>query len=63
MQKNCNKCGAVFNCTNENAGCWCGHVQLDPATLIQLKKAFGDCLCPACLKAYEHKQTAPVVNA
>jgi hypothetical protein len=46
MQKNCNKCGAVFNCTNENAGCWCGHVQLDPAALSQLKKAFGDCLCP-----------------
>jgi hypothetical protein len=62
MQKRCSKCGFIFNCTNEQNGCWCEHIQLDTSTLDQLKNEFDNCLCPECLKAYEHKQTGHVVK-
>lgn len=62
MQKSCSKCGAVFTCASESAGCWCEHIRLDAATLSKLQKAFDNCLCPQCLKAFEHMQAAPFIK-
>jgi len=50
--KKCSKCGLFFTCGNEQQGCWCASLSLDPAAQEQLKKEFENCLCPACLAAY-----------
>jgi hypothetical protein len=58
MEKTCSKCGLIFNCGNELRGCWCEEVHLDQETLDLLKENYANCLCPTCLKNFEHP--APV---
>lgn len=56
MQKTCSKCGTPFGCQNEARGCWCEDLTLSPETLALLRQSYDNCLCPACLAAYEKAQ-------
>lgn len=60
MEKTCSKCKAPFTCKNEERGCWCEDLTLDPETLAALRQQFDNCLCPRCLQGYtsEHKGSA-----
>jgi hypothetical protein len=49
-EKRCSKCGERFDCGGL-FGCWCRDVELDRATLANLRGKYADCLCPACLTA------------
>lgn len=58
-KKYCSKCNKDFECKADERGCWCESFTLSGDALAQLKNDFADCLCPACLSAYqdigEHK--------
>lgn len=54
-QKRCSKCGVEFTCCNEQRGCWCETLTLEPAVLKELKKNYDNCLCPDCLGGYSKK--------
>jgi hypothetical protein len=47
-QKTCPRCARAFDCRT-TAGCWCGGVRLNVATLERLRQTYRDCLCPTCL--------------
>ncbi len=49
VEKKCLRCGEPFSCQQE-AGCWCATMRLDPATLAELRTRFSDCLCEDCLR-------------
>lgn len=49
VEKKCSRCGAPFACQQE-AGCWCTEVQVEPSVLAELRARFADCLCEACLR-------------
>jgi hypothetical protein len=51
VEKKCSRCGAPFSCQQE-AGCWCTTMYLDPATLAELRARFSDCLCEGCLRKF-----------
>ena len=48
----CERCGRVFACQPDRSGrCWCGaEPYRPPMPLPSEVGAFGDCLCPACLR-------------
>jgi hypothetical protein len=46
VEKKCSRCGEPFSCQQE-AGCWCATMRLDPTTLAELGARFSDCLCEA----------------
>ena len=54
--KKCSKCNVVFECTNEQTGCWCENVHLNLETLKKLKEQYVNCLCSSCLKEYSKEQ-------
>ena len=61
----CARCGAGFGC-NPAGSCWCGQEAFKlPVPLPGKYAAFGDCLCPGCLReiAAELKDAAPVAPA
>ena len=61
----CARCGAGFGC-NPVGPCWCGQEAFKlPVPLPGKYAAFGDCLCPGCLReiAAELKDAAPVAPA
>jgi hypothetical protein len=66
MEKVCSKCLKAFVCQNETRGCWCENVNLSHQTLRYLKENFANCLCEACLKEFDGKesksQSAPPFN-
>jgi len=57
VEKKCSRCGNAFHCKQE-AGCWCASVQVERATLAEIRTRFADCLCEACLR----KLAAPGLN-
>ena len=52
MTKQCSKCKSTFECCNERSGCWCERLQIAPETLLELRQAYDNCLCPNCLTDY-----------
>ncbi len=60
--KYCSKCKQPFGCSNDVRGCWCEGLTLSMETLKELKDNFDNCLCPACLAAFETKQKLPVTK-
>jgi hypothetical protein len=47
----CPRCGNGFRCGVDDAGpCGCTTLQLDAATLADLRTRFVGCLCLACLR-------------
>jgi len=49
IEKKCSRCGERFQCKQE-AGCWCASLHVEPATLLELRARYIDCLCEACLR-------------
>jgi hypothetical protein len=52
----CEACGEPFACELSLSGCWCRTIALTDAARAQIRAQFKNCLCPACLKAYEATQ-------
>lgn len=49
----CPQCGGGFHCgTNDAATCACASLQLDMATLAELRARYTGCLCPRCLREF-----------
>ena len=47
----CPRCGGAFHCGANDAGpCACTALQLDEATLADLRTRYAGCLCLACLR-------------
>jgi Cysteine-rich CWC len=47
----CPRCGGGFHCgANDAAPCACTALQLDAATLADLRARYDGCLCPPCLR-------------
>ena len=47
----CPRCGGGFHCgINDAEPCACTALQLDDATLADLRQRFTGCLCLACLR-------------
>ena len=53
--KTCPRCGASFRCEGDK-DCWCESRQIHRALMLQLLEEYTDCICPACLKAYEARE-------
>ena len=49
VEKKCPRCGAGFSCQQE-AGCWCASVRVEPPLLAELRARYADCLCEGCLR-------------
>ena len=58
-QKECEACGAHFECASLSKHCWCGKVKLNPVALAELKSLYTDCLCPNCLNEAASKASSP----
>jgi Cysteine-rich CWC len=56
----CERCGAAFGCGRDSAaGCWCAAEPYRlPIPVPGKTGAFGDCLCPSCLRALARKPAA-----
>lgn len=50
--KRCPKCGNDFSCDGDG-DCWCEHVPLHRAQMLEILQRYTDCICPECLKEYE----------
>ncbi len=50
--KSCPACGNQFKCGAENGErwCWCFDYVVPQEVLMDLKKNFDGCVCPACLE-------------
>lgn len=47
----CPRCGGAFHCgANDAAPCACTTLQLDDATLADLRQRYSGCLCLGCLR-------------
>ncbi len=46
--KKCERCREEFECTQDEH-CWCFEYSVAAETLKQIRKTYGDCLCPNCL--------------
>ncbi len=54
----CPHCGSGFHCgVNDTEPCACSTLQLDAATLAELRQRYRGCLCLACLCAIASKPT------
>ena len=57
----CARCGGGFGC-NPVGACWCGSEDFKlPVPLPGKYAAFGDCLCPGCLREIAAELRAAVV--
>lgn len=57
-QKQCEACGAHFECGSLSKPCWCREVKLSPVALAELKSLYTDCLCPKCLNEAARKASS-----
>ena len=49
----CPRCGGGFHCgANDSAPCACTSLQLDTATLAELRSRYTGCLCLPCLREF-----------
>lgn len=56
----CEACGASFGCyPAPEGGCWCAEVQVPDEARKDVRAKFGDCICPACLVKFAHKEASP----
>ena len=57
----CPRCGGDFHCgINDAEPCACTALQLDAATLADLRARFAGCLCLACLSEFAARKPAPL---
>jgi Cysteine-rich CWC len=58
----CPRCGAAFHCgIDDEAPCACTGITLDAATLADLRRRGGGCLCLRCLQLLaDEAPVAPV---
>jgi iron complex transport system permease protein len=61
--KSCAVCGRQFACGGGAAGCWCEAVELDRATLSEIRSIADDCVCPSCLGGFAGDEEAGLARA
>jgi hypothetical protein len=53
--KVCPECGSEFTCDGDS-DCWCEHVPIHRAQMVEILGLYTDCLCPECLNRYQAKE-------
>lgn len=55
----CPRCGGGFHCgISDTAPCACSTLNLDAATLAELRSRYAGCLCMNCLREVASAQTS-----
>jgi hypothetical protein len=55
MKKECEICGAEFECTH-NESCWCLNHTLSKEMIEYLRNNYKNCLCETCLKHHDENE-------
>ena len=54
----CPRCKEPFGCEVASGDCWCGRIEIDPATRAAFAQYYDGCLCSECLHTLEAARPA-----